>query len=61
VDRFLAAFTDALVTARARDPRPEELRRAFQATTRVLPREIHRDPPDLAMRLRDPLEEPAMP
>jgi hypothetical protein len=52
VDRLPRTFTDRLAGARAADARPEELRRAFAATSRMLLDELAQSAPELAARLR---------
>jgi predicted nucleotidyltransferase len=52
VDRLPHAFTERLAEVRAAGTAPDELRRAFRATTRMFLDELAESAPDLASRLR---------
>lgn len=56
VDQLSRAVTDALYKTRARDLEPDELHRAFVATSRALLEEIAQTDPELATRLGEPIE-----
>jgi predicted nucleotidyltransferase len=56
VDQLSPAVTDALYKTRARDLEPDELHRAFVATSRALLEEIAQTDPELATRLGEPIE-----